>query len=136
FSADAMIVTFHGFNTHPGYAKGRMINAIRIAANFLHRLPADRLAPEATDGHERFVHPYVMQAGVDRTSAKLLIRDFQTDALREKALFVKHLAEKATAAYPGAWLETADEESYRNMKEILDRHPDVIEYAREAVRCA
>ena len=136
FSADAMTVTFHGFNTHPGYAKGRMINAIKIAADFLHRLPADRLSPETTDGHDGFVHPYVVQAGVESTSVKLLIRDFLTDGLREKELIVKRLAQEATAAHPGAWLETVVEESYRNMKEILDRHPEVVEYAREAVRRA
>src|SRR5205823_3352665 len=78
FSADALTVTFHGFNTHPGYAKGRMINAIKIAADFVHRLPSDRLSPETTDGHEGFVHPYVVNAGVECTSVKLLVRDFWT----------------------------------------------------------
>ena len=81
FSADAMTLTFKGFNTHPGFAKGRMVNAIKLAARFIDRLPADRLSPETTDGHEGFVHPYVVQAGVDRTSVKLLIRDFD-DARR------------------------------------------------------
>src|SRR5947208_7249797 len=84
FSADAMTVTFHGFNTHPGYAKGRMINAIKIAADFIHRLPPDRLSPETTDGHDGFVHPYVLQAGVDQTSVKLIVRDFRADELRTK----------------------------------------------------
>src|SRR5205807_1496094 len=82
FSADAMTVTFHGFNTHPGYAKGRMINAIKIAADFIHRLPSDRLSPETTDGHDGFVHPYVVNAGVDQTSVKLIVRDFRADELR------------------------------------------------------
>jgi tripeptide aminopeptidase len=136
FSADAMTVTFHGFNTHPGYAKGRMINAIRIAADFLHRLPADRLSPETTDGHDGFVHPYVVQAGVERTSVKLLIRDFRTDGLKEKETLVAALAREAVVGYAGAWVETAVEESYRNMKEILDRHTEVVEYAHEAVRRA
>jgi tripeptide aminopeptidase len=113
-----------------------MINAIKIAADFLHRLPADRLSPETTDGHAGFVHPYVMQAGVERTSVKVLIRDFRTDGLHEKETFVRQLAQEAAAAYPGAWLETSVEESYRNMKEILDRHPEVAEHAREAVRAA
>src|SRR5437588_596450 len=112
FSADAMTVTFDGFNTHPGYAKGRMINAIKIAADFIHRLPADRLSPETTDGHDGFVHPYVVQASVERTSVRLLIRDFETDRLREKESAVKRLAQEAVAAHPGAWLETAAEESY------------------------
>jgi tripeptide aminopeptidase len=136
FSADAMTVTFHGFNTHPGYAKGRMINAIRMAAEFVHSLPRESLSPETTEGHEGFVHPYVVQAAVDRTSVKLLIRDFVTDGLREKELLVKRLADQTAARYPGAWVETAVEESYRNMKEVLDRHPAVVENAREAVRRA
>ncbi len=78
FSADAITFTFRGFNTHPGYAKGRMVNAIKLAARFIERLPADRLSPETTDGREGFVHPYVVDAAVDRTSVKLLIRDFDT----------------------------------------------------------
>jgi tripeptide aminopeptidase len=136
FSADALTATFHGFNTHPGYAKGRMINSIKIAADFIHRLPEDRLSPETTDGHDGFVHPYVLNAGVERTSVKLLVRDFDTDALRDKEKTLKQLAEEAVARFPGAWVETAIEESYRNMKEILDRHPEVVEHAREAVRRA
>ena len=71
-----MTVTFHGFNTHPGYAKGRMVNAIKVAAAFIDRLPHDSLSPETTDGHEGFVHPYVIQASVERTSVRLLVRDF------------------------------------------------------------
>ena len=67
FSADAMTVTFHGFNTHPGYAKGRLVNAIKVAAAFINRLPADSLSPETTDGHDGFVHPYTLTAGVERT---------------------------------------------------------------------
>src|SRR3954469_10401227 len=84
FSADAMTVTFHGFNTHPGYAKRRMVNAIKIAAAFIDSLPHDTLSPETTDGHDGFVHPYVVQAGVERTSVKLLVRDFSTPALKDK----------------------------------------------------
>ena len=136
FSADAMTVTFHGFNTHPGYAKGKMINAIKIAADFIHRLPADRLSPETTDGHDGFVHPYVVQAGVESTSVKLLIRDFRTEGLKDKERAVTALAREAVAGYAGAWVETVVDESYRNMKEVLDRHPEVAEYAHEAVRRA
>ena len=136
FSADAMTVTFHGFNTHPGYAKERMINAIRIAADFIHRLPVDRWSPETTAGDDGFVHPYVVDAGVERTTVKLLIRDFRTDGLKEKEHAVAALAREAVAGYPGAWVETVVEESYRNMKEVLDRHPEVVEYAHEAVRRA
>src|SRR5437867_3929442 len=136
FSADAMTVTFYGFNTHPGYAKGRMINAIKIAADFIHRLPSDRLSPESTDGHNGFVHPYVVNAGVECTSVKLLVRDFETEGLKEKEALVNALAREAVVGYAGAWVETTIDESYRNMKAILDRHPAVVEYAHEAVRRA
>ena len=84
FSADAITVTFHGFNTHAGYAKGRMINAIKMAAAFLESLPRGTMSPETTDGYEGFVHPYILQAGVDQTSVKLLVRDFVTAALKDK----------------------------------------------------
>ncbi len=136
FSADAMTVTFHGFNTHPGYAKGRLVNAIKVAADFINRLPADRLSPETTAGHDGFVHPYVLHAGVERTAVKLLIRDFQTAGLRDKEASVEALARQAVSRYPGARFEVLIEESYRNMKEILDRHPDVVRHAWDAVRRA
>jgi tripeptide aminopeptidase len=136
FSADSITATFHGFNTHPGYGKGRLINSIKVAADFIHRLPADRLSPETTNDREGYVHPYVLEAGVDRTAVKLLVRDFETAGLAEKAALVEQLARAAVAAYPGARAEIAVTASYRNMKEVLDRHPEVAEYAREAVRRA
>jgi len=136
FSADAMTVTFHGFNTHPGYAKSRMVNAIKAAARFIDRLPHDRLSPETTDGHEGFVHPYVITAGVQTTSVRLLIRDFVTAALREKEQALEALAREVAAGYPGIRVEVAVDESYRNMKEVLDRYPAVVDHAREAIRRA
>jgi len=136
FSADAMTVTFHGFNTHPGYARGRMINAIKVAADFIHRLPDTEMSPETTEGHDGFVHPYVVQASVERTSVKLLIRDFQTAALKDKEAIVERLAREAATAHPGARVEIGVEESYRNMRDVLDRHPEVAAHAREAVRRA
>ena len=136
FSADAMTVTFHGFNTHPGYAKSRMVNAIKAAARFIDLLPHDRMSPETTDGHEGFVHPYVITAGVQTTSVRLLIRDFVTAALREKEAALEALAREVAAGYPGIRVEVAVEESYRNMKEVLDRFPAVVDHAREAIRRA
>ena len=132
FSADAMTVTFQGFNTHPGFAKGRMVNAIKLAARFIERLPADRLSPETTDGRDGFVHPYVVQASVDRTSVKLLIRDFVTAALKEKEAWLESLAREVVAGVAGASVECVVEESYRNMREVIDRHPIVVDRAREA----
>jgi len=136
FSADAMTITFHGFNTHPGYAKGRMVNAIKAAARFIDRLPGDRMSPETTDGHEGFVHPYVITASVQTTSVRLLIRDFVTAALREKEGTLEALAREVAGGYPGVRVEVAIEESYRNMKEMLDRYPAVVDHAREAIRRA
>jgi tripeptide aminopeptidase len=136
FSADAITVTFHGFNTHPGYAKGRMVNAIKAAAAFIDRLPKDALSPETTDGYDGFLHPYVVQAGVERTSVRLLVRDFVTAELRVKESLVARLAHEAAAEYPGVRVETTIEESYRNMREVLDRHPQIADYAREAIRRA
>jgi len=136
FSADAMTITFHGFNTHPGLGKGKLINSIKIAADFIHRLPKDRLSPETTDDYEGYVHPYVLNASVDKTSVKLLIRDFSTPALKEKEDFLEALARETVADWPGASFEAKVEESYRNMREVLDNHPDVMENAREAIRRA
>jgi tripeptide aminopeptidase len=136
FSADAMTVTFHGFNTHPGYAKGRMVNAIKVAASFIASLPPDRLSPETTEGQDGFVHPYVVQASVESTTVRLLIRDFDSAGLATKEQMLDELARTAVARHPGARYETTIEQSYRNMKEMLDRTPEIAEYACEAVRRA
>ncbi|HZR25162.1 MAG TPA: peptidase T [Vicinamibacterales bacterium] len=136
FSADAMTITFHGFNTHPGYARGRMVNAIKAAAAFIDRLPRDVMSPETTDEYDGFVHPYVVNASVDRTSVRLIVRDFNTAGLREKESLLEELAREAAGVYPGTRIEMSIDEQYRNMREILDRHPHVVEYAREAIRAA
>ncbi len=135
FSADAMTLTFRGFNTHPGYARGKMINSIKIAGAFLARLPKDR-SPETTEGREGFVHPYTMEASVERTSVKFIIRDYVTAALNDKEALLERLARDTVAEWPGASLEVKVEESYRNMKEVLDRHPEIVGSAREAIRRA
>jgi tripeptide aminopeptidase len=136
FSADALTVTFHGFNTHPGFAKGRMVNAIKVAAAFIDTLPHDRLSPESTENRDGYVHPYVVDASVDRTTVRLLLRDFDTAQLRAHAAEVERLARAAAARFPGARVEIAVTESYRNMREVLDQHPEVADHAREAIRRA
>jgi tripeptide aminopeptidase len=136
FSADAMTVTFLGFNTHPGYARSRMVNAIKAAATFIDLLPKDALSPETTDGYNGFVHPYAMQAGVDRTTVRFIVRDFVTARLLDKEEQLASLARHAATAWPGIRVETAIEEQYRNMREVLDQHPQVVEHAREAMRRA
>jgi tripeptide aminopeptidase len=136
FSADSMILTFQGFNTHPGYGKGRLINSIKIAADFITRLPKATLSPETTGGYEGYVHPYVLNASVERTSVKLLVRDFKTEGLKEKEGFLATLARTTVADWPGATVEMRIDESYRNMREVIEQHPEVVENAREAVRRA
>ena len=134
FSADTAIVTFLGFNTHPGFAKGVMINAIKVAADFISRLPRDGGSPETTDGREGYVHPYVVDAAVDRTSIRVLVRDFETEGLREQAEMLRRLAETTASEHPGSRVEFRVEESYRNMNEVLQAHPAVVDVAKEAMR--
>lgn len=136
FSADGATVTFTGFNTHPGYAKGRMVNAIKVAADFVASLPRGALCPETTDGDDGFVHPYVLQGGVDRMSVTLIVRDFRTAGLGDKEALLDRLAREATGRHPGASYAIEIKEQYRNMKEVLDRHPDVVGRALDAVRRA
>lgn len=134
FSGDSMTVTFRGFNTHPGFAKGKMVNAIKAAADFVSRLPQGRLSPETTEGREGFVHPYVIEGGVGSASVRFIVRDFDTARLAEMETLVQRLAAEAAAAWPGVTALCEVRESYRNMREILDRVPEVVENAREAVR--
>jgi tripeptide aminopeptidase len=136
FSADSITVTFHGFNTHPGFAKGKMINSIKVAAEFITRLPEDGLSPETTEAYEGFVHPYVLDAAVEKTSVKLLVRDFETQKLKEYEQLVAETAEATVQHFPGSHHEIQVEESYRNMKEVLTDYPDVVEHAAEAYRRA
>ena len=133
FSADAMTVTFKGFNAHPGYAKGRMISALKLAAEFVHRLPRHGLSPETTDGYDGYVHPHTIQGGVERAVVKLLLRDFSTKGLDEKAAMLRDLADQVVRPVPAASVEVARTESYRNMKEVLDRYPEVVDHAKRAM---
>jgi tripeptide aminopeptidase len=135
FSADVLRVTFVGFNTHPGYAKGRMVNAIKAAARFVERLPARRLSPETTDGYDGYVHPYQMEVSVDRTTVRVLLRDFVTSGLRDQQALLEALA-RTVAVETRTTVEFEVREQYRNMRDVLDQHPDVVERAREAIRRA
>jgi tripeptide aminopeptidase len=136
FSADAITVTFKGFNTHPGYAKGRMINAIRVAADFVARLPRDTMSPETTEGYEGYLHPYQMHAAVDATSVKVLVRDFVTEKVKDKENYVQQLAREVVGMHAGASVEFTIDESYRNMREVLEQHARVVDHARQAIRLA
>lgn len=136
FCADTVIITIQGFNCHPGYAKNKLVNAIKIAAEFIEQLPKDKLSPETTEGREGYVHPYVLNGGVDSTTIKILIRDFEESGLKEKEEFLKQLAEKVIGKYKKASYKFEVQESYRNMRYVLDKYPKVVEYALEAVERA
>jgi tripeptide aminopeptidase len=136
FSADALTVTFNGFNAHPGYAKDRMVSALKLAAEFVHRLPRHGLSPETTDGSEGYVHPHTIHGGVEKAVVKMLLRDFVTSGLDEKARMISDLADEIVRPFPTASVQVERMESYRNMKEILDHHPEVIEHAKAGMRRA
>lgn len=136
FSADAMTIVFKGFNAHPGYAKGRMVSALKLAAEFVHRLPRHGLSPETTDGYEGYVHPHTLQGAVERSILKLLLRDFTTKGLDEKARMLADLAEEVVRPYPAASVDIQRQESYRNMKEVLDRYPEAVDHAKIGIERA
>ncbi len=134
FSADAVNIDFIGRNVHPGYAKGKMINSIKMAGHFLELLPKDRLSPETTEGREGYVHPVSVNGNEEKTTLKFIIRDFIDDKLKEYEDFLKELTDKTVEAFPGSSAEFKVIEQYRNMKNILDQHPQVEEFALEALR--
>jgi tripeptide aminopeptidase len=136
FCADTVTLVFRGINVHPGYAKGKMVNAIKVAAEFLNRLPQESLSPETTEGREGYVHPNSVTGSVEETTIKLLIRDFEVEGLKEKEEFLRRIAEEAVAKFPGASFDLAVQESYRNMRYKLEEDPRVVEFAMEAVRRA
>jgi tripeptide aminopeptidase len=113
-----------------------MVSSLKVCADFLARLPKDELSPETTEGHEGFVHPYGVEGGVERTTVKFIVRDFVTARLEEKEAMIEDLARQASEAWPGSSVSFKVTESYRNMKEVLDRYPKVVEHAREAIRRA
>ena len=134
FSADSMTVTFQGRNTHPGFATGVMVNAVKVAADFINRLPKDTLSPEKTKDKEGFVHPNDITASVDRTKVHFIIRDFETSQLVVKEEFLKKLAIDTVKDWPGSSAIFEVKESYRNMRDEIARHPQILELAREAIR--
>ena len=134
FSADAVNVTFTGKNIHPGYAKGIMVNSLKVAGAFLDSLPKDKLSPETTEKREGYFHPTTMSGNEEKTIVKFIIRDFETPKLNELENILKDLAEKAITKFPGSKLDFEVIEQYRNMREVLDKHPQVYEYAFEAMK--
>jgi tripeptide aminopeptidase len=133
FSADGVQVIIHGVISHPGYAKGKMINAMKIAGEILAALPKDRLSPESTDGKRGFIHPVRVEGIAEKCTIDFIIRDFETPGLQKKEDYLRTQIEERLRTYPKASFEFHVTEQYRNMKEVLDLHPQVVEYAKEAI---
>ncbi len=133
FSADGVQVVIHGVIAHPGYAKGKMINAMKIAGEILAALPQDRLSPESTDGKRGFIHPVRVEGIAEKCTIDFIIRDFETEGLGKKEDYLRTQIEERMRTYPRASFEFTVTEQYRNMKEVLDRHPDVVAHAKEAI---
>ncbi len=134
FSADAVNINFVGKNIHPGYAKGIMVNSMKVAAHFIDNLPKDKLSPETTEKREGYFHPVAINGNEEKTTIKFIIRDFNTSNLKKFEDILKNIAEESVAKFPGAKLEFEVIEQYRNMKEVLDNHPQVYEYAYETMK--
>jgi len=136
FSADGVKITFHGVSAHPGYAKDRLVNAIKVAGHFLDSLPKDEWSPETTEGRYGFVHPVRMSGIAEKAVVEFIIRDFVTARLTAYEEHLRNKVEDALAVFPGATADFGVSEQYRNMKEILDHHPEVSQYAAEAIQRA
>jgi len=134
FCADTVNIKINGKNVHPGYAKNKMVNSVKVAARLIDQLPKDQLSPETTEKRKGYIHPNSLNGNVEETAIKLFIRDFTVEGLKEKEDFLKKLADQAVAEYPGAQLNFEVIESYRNMKYEIEKNPKVVEYALEAVR--
>ena len=134
FSADGMSVIFHGISAHPGYAKDKLVNAIKIAADFIAAFPMSEFSPETTEGRQGFVHPVHTEGTAEKAVVEFIVRDFDTKNLPGHENYIRSLAETAINKYPGATVEFNVKEQYRNMKEILDQHPMVVAYAVEAIQ--
>ncbi|HET9826653.1 MAG TPA: peptidase T [Chitinophagaceae bacterium] len=136
FSADGVVVTFHGVSAHPGFAKNKLVNALKVAGTFLDLLPKDEFSPETTDDREGFVHPTRIEGMAEKVKVEFIIRDFDTKKLKLHETRLEQFARQASGKYPGSKYEFEIKEQYRNMKEILDKHPQIEEHAREAMQRA
>lgn len=136
FSADAATVIIHGVSAHPGFAKGKMQSAIKIAGEIIDKLPKDRLSPESTSGKEGFVHPVNIQGSVEKVTIDFIIRDHVTDNLTKHTAELESIVQEVLKDFPHTSYELDVYEQYRNMKEVLDQHPQIMEIGEEAIRRA
>ncbi|HXS56436.1 MAG TPA: peptidase T [Hanamia sp.] len=136
FSADAATIVVNGVISHPGYAKNKLVNALKVGAEILHALPTNEWAPEATEKKEGFVHPVRFEGIAERATLEFIIRDFDDEKLKQHGERLKEISENVVNHYLGASVEFSIHEQYRNMKKILDKNPQVASYAAEAINRA
>jgi tripeptide aminopeptidase len=133
FSADGVVITFHGVITHPGYAKNKLVNALKVAGTFLDLLPKEEFSPETTEEREGFVHPTRIEGIAEKVKVEFIIRDFETKRLKLHETRLEQFARQAVGKYPGSSYEFEIKEQYRNMKEVLTNYPQIEQYAEEAM---
>jgi tripeptide aminopeptidase len=136
FSADGVAITIQGVSTHPGFAKDKLENAIKIAADMLALLPKNALSPETTDQKDGFIHPTRLEGNQDQAVLEFIIRDFNEGGLQEKETYLENQLNDVLKNYPGSSAQLVVKEQYRNMKVVLDEHPAVVDNALEAIRRA
>ncbi len=134
FSADLATVTVNGYNIHPGLATGRMVNAIRIAGEFISRMPWQRLAPETTSGREGFMHPYILKGGCDVTRIRIILRSFETAELPKQAKLLGQIAATLEAEHPRVKIDIDITEQYRNMAEGMNKEPRAVAKVQQAMK--
>jgi tripeptide aminopeptidase len=136
FSADGVTITIEGVSAHPGFAKGRMEHAIKIAAAIVDRLPKNTCSPETTEGREGFLHPIGISGTLERSTLGLIVRDFTDAGLQEKEALLEDIVEEVMQAYPHSTARIEIRQQYRNMKQVIDAHPEIVDNAMEAIRRA
>ncbi len=136
FSADGAIVTIEGVSIHPGFAKGKMEHAIKIAAAIVDRLPKDTCSPETTEGKEGFLHPISISGALEQATVSFIVRDFTDEGLKEKEALLENIVKSVMTDYPHSSYRIEIKQQYRNMKQVIDRHPEIVDYAMEAIRRA
>lgn len=134
FSADGVVITIHGVIAHPGYAKGKLVNALKVAGEILAALPGKEFSPETTEKREGFVHPVRVDGIAEKATIEFIVRDFSREGLQANAERLQGIAEKVLHKHPKAKMEFKVNEQYRNMKEVLDTYPHVTAYAEEAYK--
>jgi len=136
FSADGVKITIDGVSTHPGFAKGKMEHAIKIAAAIVDRLPKDTCSPETTEGKQGFLHPIAVSGTLERATLDFIVRDFADEGLKEKEALLEGIVKAVIKDYPRSTSRMEIKPQYRNMKQVIDRHPEIVDYAMEAIRRA